>query len=181
LNFENFKNKIMAEENKKNEEIIEGPHGKIWAYWSFPEYVKAKRSKNWYFFTTIIVLALLTYAILTTNFLFALIIILGVTILIISGKREPKEVDFKITEDGLEVDKDFYPYKDIKHFWIVYEPPEVKTLFIVFRNMLKPRLSIPLEDQDPVKIRKILLQYIEENLEKEDEPISDYLKRTLKL
>jgi hypothetical protein len=42
-------------------------------------------------------------------------------------------------------------------------------------------MPIPLENQNPLDIRKLLTEYLEEDLDKEDEPISEGLSRWLKL
>ena len=42
-------------------------------------------------------------------------------------------------------------------------------------------LSIPLEKQNPIKIRKILLKYIDEDLDKDEESFSEILGRRLKI
>jgi len=62
-----------------------------------------------------------------------------------------------------------------------YEPDEAKTLFFEFKNRVRPRLSIPLENKNPLKIRAILLKYLPEDVERENEPLSEQLSRLLKL
>ena len=42
-------------------------------------------------------------------------------------------------------------------------------------------IDILIDDQDPAKIREILLNYLPENLSKEDESISDTLGRVFKI
>lgn len=178
-------------------------HGKILASWKFSEFIKPERTKAWYFWALLIVGGLFIWAIITFNFLFALVILMIVFILLLHNKREPQELEFKITEDGLVIARSlnrnegrqsnpvvndkaivsqrFYSYKEIKSFYIIYEPPQVKTLYFQLKSSLRPRLSIPLETQNPLKIRKILLKYLEEDLEKDTEPLSDQLARILKL
>ncbi|MBI4414887.1 MAG: hypothetical protein HY566_01455, partial [Candidatus Kerfeldbacteria bacterium] len=75
----------------------------------------------------------------------------------------------------------FYSYKDLATFWVVYEPPEVKRLFFTFKSSIRPHLAVPIEDQNPVAIRKTLQRYITEDLEREGEPATDALGRALKL
>ncbi|MCH7492666.1 hypothetical protein IID19_03715, partial [Patescibacteria group bacterium] len=62
-----------------------------------------------------------------------------------------------------------------------YEPPEVKNLYFDFKTGIRPSISISLESQNPVNIRKKLLEYLEEDTEKENESFSDGLSRMLKL
>ena len=155
--------------------------GKILAEWQFPEFVKYKRSRNWYITAGIMVALLLIYSAVTANILFAMIIIIASIIFIINQKRDPQMVSFKISEEGIVVDETLYEWSEIKNFWIIYEPPKVKNLYFEFKSLLLPRLPIPLQDQDPVKIREILLDYIDEDIEREGEPISDGIGRALKI
>jgi len=101
-------------------------------------------------------------------------------IIFLHSTKKPDKVSLAITEDGLEVGNNFYLYKEIKKFWIIYEPPDVKNLYFDFKG-LRPTLIIPLENKNPVQIRKILLDYLDEDLEKEDESLSEYLGRKLKI
>ena len=156
-------------------------HGKVFAKWNFPEFTKYERSKAWYFWMTFLVVLLLAYSVITINFLFAVIIIIAAITYLLIYRHDPEYVTFSIREDGLEDDERFFPFEAIKSFYIIYQPPEVKTLFFEFKSLIKPRLAIPLENQNPVEIRKILLKYLEEDLEKEDEPFSEGLGRMFKL
>jgi hypothetical protein len=149
--------------------------------WSFPEFSVPERSKTWYILAFVIGGALLLYSILTANFLFGLIIILAAVIMGIQQHKEAGQVNFGIAEDGVLVGDKFFAYQDIKRFWLVYEPPRIKNLYLEFNSMLRPRLTIPLEDTNPIKVRKILLEHISEDLSKESEPTSEALGRILKI
>ena len=160
-------------------------HGQTLIKWRFPEFIKPKRTKIWYFWAILIGGGLFVHALITFNYLFALIIIMIALIILLHGKREPQEVNFKITEDGLAMEsatsQRFYPYKEIRSFYIIYEPPEIKNLYFQFKSGLRPRLSIPLKNQNPLEVRKVLLKFLEEDLEKDIEPLSEQVGRMLKL
>lgn len=168
---------MVEEEQKQNKE----DHGQVLAKWDFPEFIKHPRKKTWYFWAMVIVIFLLIYSVVTVNFLFAVIVIMAAISFLLIYRREPKQVTFAITEDGLEADDRFFPYENLKDFFIIYKPPEVKSLFFEFISWTKPRLTISLADQNPVEIRKILLEYLDENLDRDDEPLSEGLSRLLKL
>jgi len=162
----------MKNDNKTTPEIL--------ASWDIPEIDKYERKKSWYLIAFLIFLSLLIYAILTANFLFAVIIIFITMILYLQEKHETIIITFAITPDGLIIGDKFFAFKEMKNFYIIYEPPEVKKLYIIFKNFLKPRLGISLFDQNPVKIRGILTQYLDEDLEKEYEPVTDKIGRIFK-
>ncbi len=149
--------------------------------WHFPEFETYERGPIWYIIFFSIGGALLLYSILTVNFLFAVIIAMITIIILLGHRKQPTEIDIYITEAGIEIADKFYMYKEIKSFFIIYEPPEVMTLFIQLKTSTKPRLSIPLNNQNPVKVRDLLLNFIEEDIKKDDEPGSDFLARALKL
>ncbi|MDZ7797987.1 MAG: hypothetical protein U5L76_00115 [Patescibacteria group bacterium] len=166
----------MAEEKK---EIPD--RGKTLLSWDFSEYDIPNRGKLWYVSTLLISAAILVWSIFTGNYLFTLVIILVGIIFVFQNRKKPKILECRIKEDGIETGTSFYDYNDIKKFWIVYRPPETKVLYIDFKSSLKPTLPISLEKQNPLEVRKVLKKYIEEDLEKEEEPASDQISRSLKI
>ncbi len=149
--------------------------------WKFPEHTTPNRSKKWYIWTTLFFLAMLLYAVLTANFLFGLIIIMLVIIMFILHNKEPLEIEFKITQNGIEINNEKYSFKDLENFWIVYEPPHVKNLYFKFKASFKPTLIIPLLDKNPIKVREILKEYLLEDLDKESESNVESLARVFKI
>ena len=93
----------------------------------------------------------------------------------------PAQLMVSIFEDGIQAGENFYAYRDLKSFWIIYEPPEVKTLYFDFKSAWRPRLPVPLAEENPVEVRRFLLKYLEEDLSRESEPTSDALSRLLRL
>ena len=149
--------------------------------WKIPEYREHERSKKWYIIAIALLALLLIYAILTANFLFAIIlIVVGITFSI-HDRRSAEHINFEILENGIQIGNKKYSYNAFKSFWMYYEPEEAKTLFFEFKNKIRPRLSFPLENKNPLKIRAILLKYLPEDIEKENEPLSEQLSRLLKL
>ena len=103
-----------------------------------------------------------------------------VVILFLHQRKDPIELEIKITEAGVEIGNKFYVYKELDKFFIIYEPPEISNLYIEFKSNLKPDLSIPLREQNPIKVRDILIDFLAEDIDKEEEPTSDFLTRWLK-
>jgi len=148
--------------------------------WSVPEYTEHRRNLNWYIIMIIIALGLIIYSIATGNFLFALIIILAVFITFIREYSGMQQIKFSITDRGVMLGNQFFEYKKINNFYIIYEPPAVKKLFFDLKG-IGPNLSIPLLDQNPILIRKMLLEYLEEDVEREQQNIDDQLETIFKL
>ena len=131
--------------------------------WQVPEYRIPDRSKTWYITASILVFLLLLSCFFTirnwtpvflayeSNFLFALIIIIAAAITITNENRPPKIVDIKLDPEGVTVGSRFYDYDVLRHFAVIYKPKQsIKTLYIEFKNAVRPRLSIPLRSLDPL-------------------------------
>lgn len=173
----------MAEEkNIKSEDTNLEDKGKLLVQWEFSEFSKYDSSRVWYIVMGLIFIGLILYSIFTQNYLFLIIITLFIIIYIIRHRLHPNTLNFIIFEDGVQIgDNSFYQWKEIKNFWIIYEPPEVKNLYFEFQTGLRPSIAITLEDQNPIEIRNLLKEYIQEDLDKENESFSDGLSRLMKL
>lgn len=159
----------------------ESSYGKKIISWEFADAPPEPRTQNWYFWIIVFGAILLTCAIVTVNFLFAIIVVLAAAVMVAASRRGERRLAFGIHEDGIALEDDFFPWKEIKYFWIIYEPPKIKNLYFEFQGAFRPRLKILLEDQDPVKIRAVLIKNLEENLERENEPLSDQINRVLRI
>lgn len=173
----------MTDEQEQNQ-IVEpfyDDRGEAYFTWTIPEYKKFQRSKLWYLVAAIILVALLAYSIYTANLLFGLIILLASLTYLYHDRNEPQKVNIAITDKGFLVGNRFYSFRDVANFYIIYHPPQVTNLFVEFNSLTKPRLSIPLDDQNPIELRSFLKQYLVEDLEREDEPLSETLGNILKM
>ncbi len=169
----------MANTEKK---YIDGEYiGTVKMGWEIPEFQDYTRGRNWYIIAGIIALLLLIYSVFTANLLFGMIIIIAAVTLVKIDNTKPDIIEFIVTTKGIAVGGKYFEYGDIANFYIVYNPPEISNIFIEFNNVLRPRISIPLFDQDPIKLRELLMKYIKENTEREGEPISEALGKIFKL
>jgi len=170
------------EENKK--EVLseaEAPIGIARHLWVIPEYDVHERSRNWYLSVGIMGIVLIALAVWYQNFLGAILVLLVAVIIVTRSYREPIQLRVAIYDNGIMIGEAFYPYGDLKSFWIIYEPPHVKTLYLDFQSQWRPRLPIPFGEMSPLDIRNTLLKYLEEDLSKESEPTSDALARYFRL
>jgi hypothetical protein len=145
--------------------------------WSVDEYEQYDRPRRWYIVVGIIVLALIGFGIFTNNFLFTLIILLAGIIVYLQSAQPPIEVPVAVAERGIIIGRRFYPYDEFSEFYIIFIPDQVKTLFLETKSAVQPRILLDITDIDAVELRKVLLRYIEENFEKEEEPLSEQMRK----
>ena len=172
--------------------------------WEVPEYHSEEKTKLWYAIYSLIVIALLVYAIFTQDFIFAIIIIFAAVLIVIFDSSHPGMLEVILSDRGIKVGKEFYGYDQIKDFFIIYEPDQrVKNLYLEFKRFARPtlpetesahyswlfwlvnfartRFSIPLDNMNPIIIRRNLLKYVKENLERTTIPLSEQLTKLFKL
>lgn len=148
--------------------------------WKIHEYPHYDHGVFWYVGLIFLGAAFLIYALWSRNFLFAFIIIMFAMVFLAHAGRHPAELEFAISPDGIRLGERNYPWKEIKKFFIIYEPPEVKTLYFDFHGF-RPTLSVSLDGQDPAEVRSALSRFLSEDTTQTEEPFSDWLGRLLKI
>ncbi|MFA5754316.1 MAG: hypothetical protein WC905_03125 [Patescibacteria group bacterium] len=162
--------------------------------WQVPEYRKPERNRNWYIIAIIFAFICLFFCFFTlqswhlvflgmsSNFLFALIILVAAIIMIINESQPPIMVNFELGPEGVKIGRRFYDYDEIKNFSVLYKPREsVKNLYFEFKGSFRPRLSVPLRRQEALTVRNFLIRYLDEDLARTDPPVSEQLTKLLKL
>ncbi len=170
---------------KKVQEIpleqLEGAFGPEQIGWEVKEYRRYQRGRLWHLLMGLAGVGLLIYTVASANFLFALIIMMFALIIYVTSVVEPRTVRFAVTDSGVRFGRTIRRFRDASRFWLVYEPPEVKSLYIEFKGMTSPRMVVDLGEMNPNEVRNILGQFIREDLEEDIEPFSDFIGRVLKI
>ena len=146
--------------------------------WTAPEFTQYSKSQSWFNISALIAFGLVVWAALTKNILLIIIIVLGYFSVVAFGLKQPRKIHLAITSKGIMIDNLLYTYNNLKSFWIFYSPPEIKELSLRSKKMTMPFIKIPLGEQNPVEVRKILLKYLPEK--KQEESIIDNLARSLR-
>lgn len=162
--------------------------------WQVPEYRVPERSKHWYLAATAIISLMLFFCFFairgwsivflgpSSNYLFALFIIITVIIMIINDSRAPLMVNVELGPEGLKLGSRFYDYDKINNFVVLYKPKQsLKSLYFEFNNTVHPRISVPLRHLDALTVRNFLIRYLDENKERTEMPLSERLTKLLKL
>jgi hypothetical protein len=169
-------------ENNNDQNFTQEEENEEFISWQIPEHNVYERGRTWYIVFSLVVGALLLYGFLTANFLLAVIAIIAALVILLHDSQEPPQITFSITDEGVYLGKKFHDFDEFEQFAIVYKPnQDIKNLYLDFKNKLKPMLSIPLKDRNPVYIRNILSEYLEEDTERTDPPFSEEFSRLFKI
>jgi len=169
---DSFKEKVSEAKFGKSEKVFA---------WQHDNYVYYPKNRNWYIVSFLVLIFAVAWTIWVENYFFGAFLVLFYFLIILLDHRPPEAVEFVITPAGIKSGNNFYFWREISDFYIVYQPGGLKNLYFEFNNILNGRLVIPLNDQDPIAIRNFLLKYIKEDFDREVEPISERLRRYLKL
>lgn len=147
--------------------------------WQAQKFENFERHPWWGVILFILLICLLTYSLLTDNFLLSIILILAGILVYLFERKNPEAYTFSICETGIIAHDRFYEFTEIEDFWIFYEPGDLgrKEISIKTTNHFLPYVHLPLGTQNPNKARKVLLKYIPEEVHKET--VLDFLENVL--
>ena len=175
-----FSRKETAEENEilkiENQNRFSN---KFLARWKAHEFEIQERDKRWYLYAAFIFFAIIGYAVYKDSPVMAITFILIGMILYINLNKEPKIIEFGIIKEGIVTGNQLYEFDNMRSFWIYYDPPHEKTISLHTKSHFLPFIHIPLDQQDPVEVRKILVKYIPEV--KQSHGLIDHLEKFLRI
>ena len=148
--------------------------------WEVPEYPQYERSFRWYIIAGILGITLLIYAVVTGNFLFSIIIVLGVSMSILTSSKKSKMVTFELEKDGARINNIFYEWSRFQSYWVV-EHTDGIYLGLDLKNILMIDIYVPVKKYSLKEIKDFLKNYLKINPERKEEPLSYTLARRLKI
>ena len=137
---------------------------------------------SWYAIFFTIGIALIVYAIVAANYIFAVLLVLFGTFMVMQHFRDPVDVPIVILSTGLAIGNHYHKWDELRTFSIVYEPPDVQKLYLNFISNKHPLVGIDMpEGLDPSELRDIFLDYVDEDFDLREETLTDYARRLYKL
>jgi len=148
--------------------------------WLIPEHPQYERGFKWYLIAAILGIGLLVYCVINSNFLFAIIIFLGVLISLFSTFKKPELIEFKLTQNGASVNEIFFPWEKFQSYWTAQEDG-LNNLGLDLKNWMQTDLYIPVNKFPMAEVEKFVSKFLKKNPERKEEPFSYFLARKLKI
>lgn len=149
--------------------------------WIAPEYLQHPKGITWWVGAGIIFILAIIAEALTGNWTMLLAtVVFAIVYGYVHEIHPPKHTKINISELGVKIGHKAIPFEEIECFWIIYDPPAVKRLYVRVRDRLLSDLVIELENQDPNAIRDHLSVYVKE-VPNVKETLTDILLRLFKL
>ena len=130
--------------------------------WETLEYEHRERSSNWYWLVGFVALVLVVTAIVTKNFLLAILILLGTSTLMLYAKRRPQIIKVAVSRRGIQIHNNLFPYHTLRSFWL-HDHENERKIIIQSEKLLMPHIHLPLaEDVNHETLRAFLLDFLPE-------------------
>lgn len=92
----------------------------------------------------------------------AIFLLLSSLVLILYSNKRPEISKVVIDQRGVAVGETVYYYKDLRSFWIHYNPADLKELSLESRRWYMPYVKVSIEDKNPMVIRSLLINFLAE-------------------
>ena len=146
--------------------------------WQTKEFEHYEKGAGWYLTLTLIGLMIIAYEIWLRDYFAAVTILILLVIVHFFARQIPREITAEITDKGVRLNKAFFPYHNLKRFWIV-DHDRASQVQLETTAYLNKTVIILLSGQNPDQIAKILRQYLPETRPNE-ETVSQRIARRLK-
>lgn len=136
--------------------------------WEGAEHEHLEKTTDWYWGLGIVVVTGAIIAIVSTNYLLAVLLVLGGSMLGFYANDRPHPVQVELSERGIKLNKDLYTYETIQSFWMYRDHKERDQLLVVTGRKILPHRIVTLpEDVPATEIRSYLMRFVDE---KESKP-----------
>ncbi|MGE5392131.1 MAG: hypothetical protein ACM3NH_00065 [Candidatus Saccharibacteria bacterium] len=147
--------------------------------WTALEYEPREKRAVWFTLFFLIFGGLIAFGFYTKSYITVVLFVLLAAVSYGFAVKRPRRLGHIIGPTGITVGKTSFPYKEIKKFWIHYDPAVTKTLNFETTAYVNNMVTLQLDKQDPIEVRNYLKKYLAEDLDRE-ETLSDAIARKLK-
>jgi hypothetical protein len=177
---------LLLEKNWTEPEMLEAPDEEdlieqyskdSLMHWNAPEFEMFEQNKKHLSYVALILLTIIIYATFTNNPIMAIVFVLIGIVAYLYLNKGPRTLTFRIVPEGILAGNELYEFENIHSFWIFYDPKYKKIISLHTKSYLTAFVHIPIHNEDPVEIRRILLKYIPEI--KQDRNVVEMLERFL--
>ena len=169
----------VAERESLVEEKINNGAGINRFEWEAPSFYYNPQKK----YLTLVVIALLAGAgallFYHQDTLMAIFLILSSLVIILYTNKQPGISKVIISQAGITIDDTTYYYKNLKSFWLDYDPHGSKELSLEAKKWYMPYVKISIENQNPVEIRSLMVSFVTEK--EHEKSLIDLISRKIGL
>jgi hypothetical protein len=138
--------------------------------WDGTEHEHVEKSVDWYWGLGIVMVTGIIIAIISKNYLLAVLLFIGGILLGYYANDKPEAVHIEISERGIKLDETFYTYETMRSFWMYQDHKKKNQLMLITgRSVLPERILLIPDDINVLELHAFLLERL---TEKETKPSS---------
>jgi hypothetical protein len=135
--------------------------------WEAPEPEHKEKGSDWFWALGIVAIAGSAAAVLFSNTLFAVVVLLGASTMIVFAHRKPKILEYAVTTRGIRIHTELYPYSTLECFYLDEDCPTGPQLLIQSQKLFMPLLILPIpseyiDDIDDLLSAKLPEEHLDE-------------------
>jgi|SRR5579859_8067953 len=136
------------------------PPGSSSMVWTASEFMEHERGPGWYMLLLLATAALagLAYLISKDYFAIGVIVVLGIIVAIAVG-RKPRQIQYQLTNEGINVGDKFYKYSEFRSFAIIRDGAAASVELIPLKKIMLP-VSAYFGPGDEERIMDIIGQHL---------------------
>jgi hypothetical protein len=133
--------------------------------WEGREYEHNPKSADWYWALGIVAIAGTVAAVLFSNYLLAILIVIATITVALHGAKHPPLHRFRLVEHGLVIGDEMFPFENMISFSVLEDIEDELPPLLSIKNesWLSPHLMIPLEGVDADSVYTYLLRHVDED------------------
>lgn len=128
------------------------------------EFRHYEKTAGWYITLTALAILITAFFVIQKDIFAAATTVIMSAFVLFFSRQTPKMVDIRLTGQGIEFDNIFFPYKQLKYFWIVNNQHH-QTVNFHTNTYINNTIILELEGQNPDEIRAFLLGHLSEHEE----------------
>ena len=145
--------------------------------WEAPSFYYNPQKK----YLALVVIALMAGAVALLfydrDMLLAIFLMLSSLVPVLYANKKPDISKIKVDQAGVCIGERLYYYKELKSFWIEYNPHGPKELSLEARKWYLPHIKVSLEQEDPLELRSLMINFVPERVH--EQSLIDLIARKL--
>lgn len=128
--------------------------------WTASEFVAHNKSAEWYMAVGIVAVLLAVIVYFMSHDIISVVITLIVAIIFgIGASRQPRQMQYAVSDNGVSIGAHFYPYGSFRSFTVASEGPFRSIVFMPLKRFMPP-ISIYFDPADEQRIGEILADHL---------------------
>ena len=176
--------KIQKDPQKQKEEVkvvekvfVENKNPQI--SWEAPSFYYNPQKRYLSLVMAALIVGATALIIFKRDTLTSIFLMLASVVLLLYSKQKPTVSKIIVGQTGVLVDDIMYHYKDLKSFWIEYNPGGPKELSLESAKWYMPYVKVLLSGQNPVEVRSLIVNFLPEK--EHENSLVDHIGRKLGL